>query len=111
MAYILAWGVLIAAYITIVLQMKRMKNTKLFNCIFACGAYIPYPILMFVVYQSVGASDWNFLNTLPTANVSPFMFSIIPLTFLFPKNIKKYLYLLISLLSVYGIKVAHQLLL
>ena len=48
----------------------------------------------------MGISDWNFLNTLPTANISPFMFTCTPLALILPKNIRKYFLTLISLLSV-----------
>lgn len=47
----------------------------------------------------MGFNDWNFQNTLPTANVSPFMFFTLPLYYFLPKKIKKYYLLLISLLS------------
>lgn len=52
------------------------------------------------VYFDVGFYDWNYQNTLPVANVSPFMFSIVLIIQLLPEKIRKHFYLLISLLSV-----------
>jgi hypothetical protein len=56
--------------------------------------------LSYTVYSEVGFYDWNFQNTLPVANVSPFMFSITPLVLVLSGRAKKLLLLLISLLSV-----------
>lgn len=80
--------------------MKRMKNTKLFNGIFSGITFACYLFVMIRVYYSVGFNDWNFQNTLPVANVSPFMFTLVGIIHLFPIKIKRHLYLLISLLSV-----------
>ena len=77
-----------------------MKNTKLFNFIFPAVVFVCYLCVVVRVYVSVGFNDWNFKNTLPIANVSPFMFTLVGVIFLFPKGIRKHLYLLISLLSV-----------
>jgi hypothetical protein len=77
-----------------------MKNTKLWNLIFVLTVCIPYITMVVFVYFDAGFYDWNFRNTLCTANVSPFMFTFIPFIFVFPKNIRKHLLLLVSLLSV-----------
>jgi hypothetical protein len=54
-----------------------------------------------VVYKTdTDLNRWNFLNTLPVANVSPFMFSIMPILLILPKRIKEHIYLLISMLTV-----------
>jgi hypothetical protein len=55
---------------------------------------------MLIIYSDVGFDDWNFRNVLPTANVSPFMFSITPIALLLPEKARKHLLLLFSLLSV-----------
>ena len=50
--------------------------------------------------RDVGFNDWNYRNTLPVANVSPFMFALMPIVFVLPQRVKKHFLLLISLLSV-----------
>ncbi|HQC54785.1 MAG TPA: hypothetical protein PKX91_03565 [Clostridia bacterium] len=50
------------------------------------------------VYYRFGIG-WNFIYSLPTANVSPFMFTIVFVVLFLPKSIKNYFYLLMSLLS------------
>ena len=56
-------------------------------------------------YIDVGPYDWNFKNALPTANVSPFMFTTTIVMWIFPKSVRKYLLTLVSLLS-FGMLVA-----
>ena len=80
--------------------MKYMKSTKLWNTIFTVSIFAFYLFVVLKVYSSVGFNDWNFKNTLPVANVSPFMFTLTVVLHLFPLKIKKHIYLLISLLSV-----------
>ena len=98
--YILSLISLLALYIFIIMNMKHMKNTRLYNVIFASIIFICYLCVVIRVYFSVGFNDWNFKNTLPVANVSPFMFTLVGVVFLFPVGIRRHLYLLFSLLSV-----------
>ena len=91
--------VMLIAYVGVIAVMEKMKNKALFNFIFAVAAFVPYVILMAVVYSDVGADDWNFRNTLPTANVSPFMFSMVPLISLLSGKARKYASTLIALLT------------
>lgn len=100
MGYIISLFVLIAIYILIVYLMKYMKNIKLYNLIFAGVITISYIVFICIIYFNAGPQDWNFLNALPTANISPFMFFITPFTLLLPKKIQRYFFLLISLLFV-----------
>ena len=100
MGYIVAAGCFVAFYILWVKNMGRIGCHRLVNIIASLSVYLMYLSLVYVVYSDVGFYDWNFQNTLPMANVSPFMFSVMPLTWILPKGAKKYLYLLISLLSV-----------
>ena len=100
MGYIVAAGCFVVFYILWVKNMGRIGCHRLVNMIASLSVYLMYLSLMYVVYSDVGFYDWNFQNTLPVANVSPFMFSMMPLTWILPKGAKKYLYLLISLLSV-----------
>ena len=100
MGYIVAAGCFAAFYVFWIRNMGRIRCHRLVNIIASLSVYVMYLSLMYVIYSDVGFYDWNFQNTLPMANVSPFMFSIMPLTWILPKGAKKYLYLLISLLSV-----------
>lgn len=100
MGYIVAAGCFVAFYILWVKNMGRIGCHRLVNMIASLSVYVMYLSLVYVVYSDVGFYDWNFQNTLPMANVSPFMFSVMPLTWILPKGARKYLYLLISLLSV-----------
>jgi hypothetical protein len=100
-SYIYALLLLCVSFAFTVIMMKRfLQRTRLANALFSALVYIPYITLCCIVFSDVGFYDWNFRNTLPVANVSPFMFSSIPLLFLLPKRVRPHLYLLISLLSV-----------
>ena len=77
-----------------------MRNTTLTNAIFVLAVVIPYIALVVTIYRDTGFYDWNFQNVLPVANVSPFMFTCVPLALLLPKRVRKHFLLLISLLSV-----------
>lgn len=100
MNYIIALIVLCLAYALIIFLLNRFSVSDKLNLLFIAIVYIPYVLLCRTVYLDVGPHDWNFQNTLPVANVSPFMFSIMPLLLILPKKVKKYIYLLICLLSV-----------
>jgi uncharacterized membrane protein YuzA (DUF378 family) len=98
--YITALMVLLALYALGICFMKRIKRIELFNFIFLALVFVPYVILVNKVYRDVGFDDWNFRNTLPVANVSPFMFTSMLILPCLPKKLRKYHFLLISLLSV-----------
>ena len=98
--YIISLIALLAFYVCVMLHMKHMKNTKLFNYIFSIVVFVCYLYVVICAYCSVGFYDWNFQNTLPIANVSPFMFVMVGFIHLIPLKLRKHLYLLISLLSV-----------
>lgn len=100
MLYLLVLLITTISYFATIFFMKKMKSVKFWNFIFAGLAYISYIILVVKIFLDVGYNDWNFQNTLPFANVSPFIFSTIPIVLFAPKKIRKHLYLLISLLSV-----------
>ena len=100
MSYIITLIAFIVLYVGVIYLMKYMRNTKLTNTVFALVVFIAYVGLGLTIYLDVGFNDWNFQNTLPFANVSPFMFFSIPLALLLPKKINAYFLLLISLLSV-----------
>ena len=93
-------GGLCSLYGASLFAMKYMKNERLWNGAFVFFTCLFYGYLVAYFYFDVGVKDWNFLNTLPTANVSPFMFFFSPFILFSPKKIRKYLFTLISLLSV-----------
>ncbi|MBR2382021.1 MAG: hypothetical protein IKA84_06000 [Clostridia bacterium] len=100
MSYLLVFAVLLAIYIVGLLLLKYLvKHKTLVNVIFAIVIFASYFYVARYMYFDVGPNDWNFKNTLPTANVSPFMFCLTPLTLLMPRAIRKYLFTLIALLS------------
>lgn len=98
--YIIALALLLLAYGAVLWLMKYFKNRALTNLIFTLFVFIPYLFNAAIVYESVGFYDWNFQNVLPVANVSPFMFCLVPLMLIVPRRAQRYLYLLVSLLSV-----------
>ena len=100
MAYILTLLLLCGAYGGCIAYMKHMRRHGRWNLLFMALVYLPYVGLVWYVYRDAGADDWNFLNTLPTANVSPFMFSLMPLLLILPGKIKKRIHTLIAMLSV-----------
>ena len=100
MGYIIGLTLILAIYACAVTFIGRLRRVALWNLILVITVASFYLASVTTIYKSVGFHDWNFQNTLPTANVSPFMFTLAPLTYLFPKSIRKHLYLLITLLSV-----------
>ena len=99
MPYIIALVCICVFYVFTVLIMKYMKHKKIVNFLFSASIVACYLYVVVTVYRSVGFDDWNFQNTLPVANVSPFMFSLVGMIYLIPLKIRKHIYLLISLLS------------
>lgn len=79
MLYYVTLAFFMAVYITLVIIMKNFKKQNLTNFIFIAVIFISYIFLVVKVYFDVGFNDWNFQNTLPTVNVSPFMFFTVPL--------------------------------
>ena len=100
MWYIVSLVFLLLFYVGVVMCMKHMRNPKLWNTVFTLSVVGCYLYVVIRTYLSVGLHDWNFQNTLPVANVSPFMFALVALMPLIPLKVRKHLYLLISLLSV-----------
>ena len=99
MGYIIALIICFVLYAIAVKYIACFKQTKIVNFLFCATVFALYFSLSATVYSDVGFNDWNFKNTLPVANVSPFMFSIMPLVIIAPKKIRGYLFALISLLS------------
>ena len=100
MLYVLTLILLLAFYVVGIFGMRYLRNTSLWNAAFTLSIFALYLCVVTRAYLADGFYDWNFRNTLPTANVSPFMFTLVVIMHIFPKKIKRYFYLLISLLSV-----------
>ena len=78
--YILTLIVFCFLFALSIYLMKYIRNFQLFNLIFIALVYIPYVYMCVYVYKTdTDPARWNFLNMLPVANVSPFMFSIMPI--------------------------------
>ena len=100
MGYLVLLAVLVAVYALVICLMKYMRNRRVVNLVFALLVFIPYACVVIKVYSDVGVNDWNFQNTLPVANVSPFCFALVPISLVLPSFIRKRIYLLFTLLSV-----------
>ena len=98
--YLIALFILIAAYAFGVVLLRKAKAGEIINLIFSLAVFFSYLFVSLTTYSKGGINDWNFQNTLPVANVSPFMFTLTPLSLLLPKKIRRSVLLLISLLSV-----------
>ena len=99
MGYIIFLCALALLYAVAICLMRFIKNRSAANFAFCALVFLPYIALVIIVYRSVGAHDWNFTNTLPVANVSPFMFAITPLALILRGSAREYFCRLISLLS------------
>ena len=100
MKYLIVFAVLLAIYIVGVLLSKYLAKYKnVVNILFVIAIFTSYFYVVRYMYYDVGPEDWNFKNTLPTANVSPFMFCLTPIILVMPKAIRKYLMTLVVLLS------------
>lgn len=98
--YLVSIGVFTCLSVLMIYLFKYFKKKPLTNIIFVSIITPCYIALVVRIYFSVGFNDWNFTNALPIANVSPFMFFILPLFFALPKVPRKYFGILIALLCV-----------
>lgn len=101
MLYILLFAVLTLAFCAFICLPSSFlsKHKEYINVIFVITICASYFYMVIYTYFDGGIHDWNFQNTLPTANVSPFMFCLSGLILFMPKRIKNNLYTLVSLLS------------
>lgn len=97
MAY---WYVLIACIILYglgcFLLSRRCKKSLWVDVAFTAIIFGAYLYCVLAIYFKVGAKDWCFTNALPTANVSPFTFTLTPIMLVLPPRIRKYFFLLIA---------------
>lgn len=100
MHYWMSLVLFIVFYIlSIVIFSKYNKKSRLVNYAFIITIFLLYLFCVISIYMDVGFYDWNFQNVLPTANVSPFMYTLLFISILLPENIKHYIFTLVGLLS------------
>ncbi|MBE7080716.1 MAG: hypothetical protein E7371_05715 [Clostridiales bacterium] len=97
--YVITAIALTALYVSGIYGLRYIRSQRLANILFPIIVFLPYLYGVIYMYIDVGVKDWNFLNTLPTANVSPFMCCLTLLTIFMPKKVKEYVFTLIALLS------------
>lgn len=100
MIFIIVLLSLLVMYAITVSLMRYMRNVKIANLIFFGLTFGVYIVYVFMVYSDVGAESIYFHGVLATANISPFMFTVLPIIYFSRGKLKEYLYLLVSLLSV-----------
>lgn len=89
----------IAIYIIGIFGMKYINKKIIINIIFPFLFFLFSLTNTIYFYYKVGFNDWNFQNTLPVANISPFMFFTSLIIIVLPNKLKKYVNTLILLLS------------
>lgn len=99
MWYLISLIILFFIYAIGIIFIKQINRNKIIDILIPILIFTLYLVCVLYLYNTAGISDWNFLNALPTANVSPFMFCSVIIIILLPENIKKYGYTLISFLS------------
>lgn len=100
MQYLISLVISLIIYIVVFILIKMgFLKSKKFHFVFCGLIIVTYLYIVLNRLIECGPANWNFLNTLPTANVSPFMFAVTSICFIFPKSIRKYLFALISCLS------------
>ena len=100
MIFIIIIGILLGLYALAVFLMRYMKNVRTVNTVFFLLTTLIYWVYVLMVYLQVGAKSIYFHGVLATANVSPFMFTALPIIYFSRGKLKEHLYLLVSLLSV-----------
>ena len=100
MEYVLTIAILLIAYVSVILLMGRIKNTRIANLVFFAGVFGCYVIYTLQVLFLSGYNSIYFHGVIATANISPFMFSIMPIIYFSRGKLRKHLFILISLLSV-----------
>ena len=98
--YLITIVVILAILVGVTILMKYFHHQLITNIVFCSLIVICYGFVILIAYLQNGPNDWNFTNTLPVANISPFMFAASPIFFILPKKIRKYYATLIALLVV-----------
>ena len=100
MWYYISIPITVVLYVLGLFLLKHFNNKTITNIVFCVLIVLFYLAGVIRSYIVNGLYDWNFTNTLPTANVSPFMFITCPLALVLPKKWREYYKGLISLLAV-----------
>ena len=98
--YLVSLIILFSLFILILFFMSHMKNYLFWDIIFLSLIFSCYLSEVIIALIKNGLYDWNFHETLPISNISPFMFCFSPLYLVLPNKIKNYFGTLISLLVV-----------
>ena len=99
-AYSVLLVAVLTAYVSGCIFIKSgNENKAVVNAVFAVTTFLLYVFGVIRMYIVVGPYDWNFLESLPTTNVSPFTFCLTLVSLILPKKIRAYVFTLISLLS------------
>ena len=96
---------IVLCYATLVWLLDYIPPSKIVNGLFCGIVVVGHIFCMLRMAMSVGLRDWNFTNTLPTANVSPFMYLTAGVVLFLPKKVRNVFLTLISLLA-FGLFVA-----
>ena len=107
--YIVTLAICVGAYVVCIKKFDcDVKRKTLVNVIMVITVFLLYAFGVVRMYIKEGPHDWNFLNTLPVANVSPFTFCLALVALVLPKKLKNVVFTLVSLLSL-GMVVAGSL--
>ena len=88
MLYYISLPILVVLYFMGLFLLRFVKNEKIANICFCASIFVLYITTVIIAYIKNGLYDWNFLNTLPTANVSPFMFFLLSFGVCFTKELE-----------------------
>ena len=108
MWYLVSFFILTILYVFGIFLIKYINKNRMINMLIPVMIFSLYLVCLVYLFFKVGVHDWNFKNVLPTANISPFMFSLIVLIPMLPNHIKKHLNTLVSSLAL-GMFVAGSL--
>ena len=98
--YVVGLVLVIAIFAVGLVFMKQMvKYHRFFDVDLPCLIFILYFIELVLLVRDVGFDGWSFLNALPTGNLGPFVFFIVPLLLLLPKRARRYAHTIIALLA------------
>lgn len=97
--YAITLALIIGLYPLGIWSIGKIKRQRLFTVLFPIAVLLLYGVCVLKIGLDVGVHDWNFHNTLPTANISPFTYCLTAVIVLFPQNTRKYLYALVAMLS------------
>jgi hypothetical protein len=97
--YCIALVIYVLALLLALFLLKWINKSKVINILLPIIIFTLYCTCITGLFFECGFYSWNFNNALPTGNVSPFTYCLCFLTLFVPKKIRKYLYTLISFLS------------